>query len=187
VTAPTPHVIDQLASQAVEMLQHNPPCPMNNVKGHAPHLNHCEMPNMHTGQPNRRCLACEYKWVAGIVSSRRVRDTAKTMRTYASDPTGEFAVSRSEVDVKDGAVDPEGVREQRRRDVERKLVKVRDALDTMIAQRKILEDFAASFVGGSGPEEKFAAKSSMLMPDELEASREAKRKRQERGEGFGSS
>src|SRR5438552_4347817 len=169
------------------MLQHNPPCPLNhaNVKDHRPHLNHCEMPNLHTGQPNRRCLSCEYRWLVGIVSAKRVRDTAKTMRPYATDPTGEFATSLGSVDVKGGAIDPEGVREQRKRDVERRLVKVRDALDTVIAQRKILEDFAAAFDGGSEPEEQYAAKSSRLLPDELAASRAAKLKRLEQGEGFG--
>lgn len=172
MSAPTPNALRAVIDQAQEFMDHNPQCPTCRGTDRA-HVNACNTPNLHTAQVNPMCLLCSYRWVSDAVSTKRTRDDVKTLAGSPGDPTGEFAMSRLEDD------------KGRRRRIDHQLESVKDAVTSLIAQERKLNRLIESFSGRNGREERYPPGSSMVSKAEMVESWEAKKRREDRGGGYG--
>jgi hypothetical protein len=151
MSAPTPGVIDARIAEVIELLTHDP--------------SRCGLPHPRTGQPQRRCLGCEYRWTYYAAHDRSSGAEVKVAIGGSADPVASVVEART------------GLRSACK--------KVDEALRSVMGAERVLLVAMASANGGARPEREYADATTMLHSGELEDSLDAQRRRASRGEGFG--
>lgn len=114
------------------------------------------------------CLACQYRWLYEAAARATVGDSVKT-RGPSTSPT--------EVVVESKVV--------ARAAVERAFRQLKSAITALESIAPTLESGLKRADGGHGPMEKYPPGSTMLSPEEREATFAAAERRRLRGDGFG--
>jgi hypothetical protein len=143
-------VFDQHVADVLELLTHDPA--------------RCGLPEARTGQPQRMCLRCQYRWAYHAGHDRSSGAEVKVATSGGSDGVLDVVTSKR------------GVRSAcKKADV---------TLRAVLGAERLLVAALGS-LSSSRPEREYADSTTLLHPGEFEASLAAQRRRAERGEGFG--